>query len=130
MLQYEFPHFNINKKNTPYFLFYLAGYDFDPGTFQITQRPSKFGGVWKQVQQPVSKSVSQYKSSLLINERLIELIHQSLCDQCGAIWNWKLAEGTQTQKNTNTIFHLSCPKCGFYKYWNAHRKNNFLDDVL
>lgn len=131
MLKNEFPESKITNKDLPIFLFKLAGYNFDPGTFQITQRPSKFGGVWKQVQQqPVGKSVNQYKSSLLMNERLIELIHQPLCDQCGAIWSCKLAEGTQAQKNTNAIFHLSCPKCGFYKYWTTQGEDSFLDDLL
>ncbi len=81
MLKSEFPESNITNKNLCYFLFKLAEYDFNPETFQIIQRPSKFGGVWKQVQQqPVGKSISQYKSSLLMNERLTELIHQPLCD--------------------------------------------------
>jgi hypothetical protein len=60
--------------------------------------------------QPVSKLTNQYKSSLLINDRLIDLIHQPLC-KCGAIWSCKLAEGTIAQKNTNAVFHLSCPSC-------------------
>ena len=130
MLNNEFPESKITNKDLKIFLFKLGGYDFDPGTFQITQRPSKFGGVWKQVQQPVGKSINQYKSSLLMNKRLIELIHQPLCDQCGAIWNCKLAEGTQVQKNTNGIFHLSCPSCGFYKYWTTQGDDSFLDDLL
>ena len=119
MLQKEFPESKITKKDLPFFLFKLTGYDFNPETFQITQKPSKFGGIWKQeTQQSVDKSINKYKTSLLMNERLIELIHQPLC-KCEAIWQCKLAEGTQAQKNTNAIFHLSCSSCGFNKFWNT-----------
>ena len=129
ILKQEFPNSKISDEDLSFFLFKLAGYDFDPENFQITQRPSKFGGVWKQ-EQPVGTSINQYKSSFLMNERLIELIHQPLCNQCGAIWNCRLAERTQAQKNTNAIFYLSCPKCGLYKYWSTQGENNFLDDLL
>ena len=92
--------------------------------------PSTFGGVWKQDQQPVGKSLNQYKTSFFMNERLIELIHQPLCDKCEPIWSCKLAERTQAQKNTNGVFHLFCPKCGLYKYWNTQGEDNFLDDLM
>ena len=130
MMKQEFPDSKITDKSLSFFLFKLAGYEFDPDTFRITQRPSKFGGVWKEGPvQLVSESVNQYKSSLLINKRLIKLIHQPLCP-CGAIWSCKSAEGTQAQKTTNGIFHLFCPSCGFYKFWSTQGEDNFLDDLL
>jgi hypothetical protein len=104
MLQKEFPDSKITNKDLPIFLFKLTGYDFNPETFQITQKPSKFGGIWKE-EQPVDASVNQYKTSFLINQRLIELIYQPLCP-CGANWSCKSAEGIQAQKTTNGIFHL------------------------
>jgi len=104
MLKQELSQSNITEKNLPFFLFRLAGYDFNPDTFQIFQRPSKFGGIWKE-EQPV-------------------------CDKCGANWKCKLAEGAEAQKNTNGIFHLSCPKCGLNKYWTTQGEDGFLDDQL
>ena len=59
MIQQEFTDSKITNKELPIFLFKLAGYDFDPNTFEIIQKPSTFGGVWKQNQQPVGKSLNQ-----------------------------------------------------------------------
>jgi hypothetical protein len=59
MIQKELPDSKVTNKDLPTFLFKLAGYDFDPVTFHITQRPSKFGGVWREIQQPVDKQMEQ-----------------------------------------------------------------------
>ena len=48
MMKQEFPDSKITDKSLSFFLFKLAGYEFDPDTFRIIQRPSKFGGVWKE----------------------------------------------------------------------------------
>lgn len=131
MLSIEFPQSNLNPENICEFLFKLAGYDFNPSTWEITQRPSKFGGVWRQIE-PVSSSVNQqyFKSSLLINERLIQLMNQPVCDRCGSVWKCKVAEGSQAQKNTNGVFHFSCSECGLEKYWSTQGEDDFLDDLL
>src|SRR5260370_42150058 len=87
MILSEFLQSSISKKNILQFLFKLAGYDFNSETFQIIQRPSKFGGIWKEVQQPIGKQISeQFQTSLLENNRFIKFVHQPLCDKCGAIW--------------------------------------------
>jgi len=116
------------------FLFKLAGYDFCPETFQIIQRPSKFGGVWKEVQQqkePIGKQISkQLETSLLQNNRFTQFVHQPLCNRCGEVWSCKMAEGPQSQKNTNGVFHLSCSSCGLNKFWSTQGDDNFLDDQL
>lgn len=54
-MEKEFPNSEISNKNLHLFLFQLAGYNFNPITFEIIQRPSKFGGTWKQVQQSINK---------------------------------------------------------------------------
>jgi len=108
MIQAEFPDSQITKKDLKRFLFHLAGYDYNE-SFNITKRPSKFGDSWK---------ISSFEKE------------KPLCDKCGAVWQCKVAEGTQSQKNTNAIFHLSCLVCGFHKFWSTQGKDNFLDDLL
>jgi predicted RNA-binding Zn-ribbon protein involved in translation (DUF1610 family) len=101
MLKLEFPESDLKQKDLTGFLLHLAGYDYD-SSYNITKRPSKFG-YW-------------------IEERTVPL-----CNQCGAIWSCKKAE--TVQKNTNGMFHLVCPKCGFSKYWSTQGDDNFLDDL-
>ena len=116
MLKLEFPESHLKQKDLPEFLLHLAGYDYN-SSYNITKRPSKFGHWMEERTVPADRLVNQYKTSLLENERLIQLIHQPLCNQCGAIWSCK--EAKDAQKNTNGMFHLVCPKCGFSKYWST-----------
>ena len=75
MIQKEFPDSKVTNKDLPIFLFKLAGYDFDPSTFKVTQKPSKFGGLWKEVQ-PVGKQINeQLQTSLLDNNRFTQFVH-------------------------------------------------------
>ena len=74
-------------------LFKRAGYDYNPTTFSITAQPSKFGGQWKEgvvgevnEEKENEKSSEEFcQSSLLENNKLIELINQPLCDICGSL---------------------------------------------
>jgi hypothetical protein len=86
MLQSEFPESNLKQNNLVEFLLKLTGYNYDNVLYKITKRLSKFGKHWfSDVTIHVDKSINEYKISLLINERLIKLIHQPLCDQCRVI---------------------------------------------
>ena len=64
MLKHEFPDSKITYKDLPIFLFKLAGYDFAPDAFQIIQKPSKFGGIWKEVQSIGKQINEQLQTSL------------------------------------------------------------------
>ena len=78
MIQKEFPDSKLTKGNFADFIFHLAGYDYDKN-FNITKRPSKFGDSWiisSTDDSPVCELVNQNKTSLLLNERLIQLIHK------------------------------------------------------
>ena len=77
----------------------------------------------------LSVNQNQFKTSLLLNEKLINLIHQPLC-LCGSKWKCSNILQPHTRDTTNGLFLLFCPNCGIEKFWSTQREDNFLDDLL
>jgi len=125
----------INKNDILDYLFKQAGYDYNPITYKVIGRPSKFGGQWRESElgedkeEVIGATIIKEKeeefceSSLLENNKFIEFVQQPLCDMCGGVWSCRQASGHLKQRaTTEGKFMLQCTHCPYKKMWTTQHE--------